>query len=90
MNHHFIFLTNKVANDFLDLQQPVWITDMKFLDPTGDPSKIIVGTGHHQLRLYDIKAGSGSKNKRHTNRPIFNVEVGKYPIKSLSVSPDQK
>jgi hypothetical protein len=38
----------QVKNDKLDLRVPVWITDLQFMDPS-ETSKIIVGTGHHQV-----------------------------------------
>lgn len=85
-----VWKAKNVAHDNLDMRQPVWITDLQFLDPIGDHNKIVVGTGYGQIRLYDIKNGNGSKNKRDENRPCFNITVGEFPIKSLAVCPDQQ
>jgi ribosome biogenesis protein NSA1 len=70
------------------MRQPVWITDLCFLDPKGDHSKILVGTGHHQLRLYDVRNGSGSKSKSACDRPCMNAVLGENPIKSVCSSGD--
>lgn len=31
---------------------------MQFIDPFGNPSKIVVGTGYHQVRVYDMRLTS--------------------------------
>ncbi|CEG68142.1 hypothetical protein RMATCC62417_04457 [Rhizopus microsporus] len=76
-NTGLIFQAKNVKNDFLDLQQPVWIHDLQFMNK--EATKIAVSTHYHQFRLYDTKAG---------RRPVINVEIGKHPIKVLSVGKD--
>ncbi|KAL0090592.1 hypothetical protein F4703DRAFT_1732459 [Phycomyces blakesleeanus] len=72
-----VFQAKNVKNDFLDLQQPVWIRDLQFMSE--DTSKVVVGTHHHQIRLYDAKAA---------RRPVLNVEIGKNPITNVRVGKD--
>ncbi|KAI7872145.1 WD40-repeat-containing domain protein [Spinellus fusiger] len=67
-----LFQAKNVKNDFLDLQQPVWIRDIQFISQ--DTSKIAVGTHYHQIRIYDVKAA---------RRPVLNVEIGKSPITTV-------
>ncbi len=31
---------------------------MQFIEPLGNPSKVVVGTGYHQIRLYDMRLTS--------------------------------
>ncbi|KAL3900653.1 MAG: hypothetical protein SGCHY_001185 [Lobulomycetales sp.] len=86
-----IWMARNVPHDYLDLRQPVWVTDLCFLDPMGDHSKILAGTGHHQLRLYDARTDSGdSKGKKspgNRNRPTMNISVGENPVKSVCSMP---
>lgn len=72
-----VFQAKNVQNDFLDLQQPVWIHDLQFMNK--EATKIAVATHYHQLRVYDTK---------EARRPILNKEIGKQPIKVLSVGTD--
>ncbi|KAG2236567.1 hypothetical protein INT48_000867 [Thamnidium elegans] len=72
-----IFQAKNVPNDFLDLQQPIWIHDLQFMN--AEATKVAVGTHYHQFRLYETKA---------SRRPTVNVEIGKHPIKVLSVGSD--
>ncbi|KAG0170236.1 WD repeat-containing protein 74 [Apophysomyces sp. BC1015] len=72
-----LFKAKNVKNDFLDLQQPVWIRDLQFMSE--DANKVVVGTHYHQIRLYDAKAG---------RRPVLDVEIGKHPITSVHVGKD--
>ncbi|KAJ3080003.1 WD repeat-containing protein 74 [Quaeritorhiza haematococci] len=69
-----------VKNNFLDLRQPVWVTDLQFLSKT-DATKVIIGTGYHQIRLYDTKAA---------RRPVVNVEYGEYPVRAVAVCPNER
>lgn len=66
-----------VPNDFLDMRVPVWIKDLQFMDP----SKIVVATGFHQIRIYDTKA---------QRRPIFNTDHGEHPYTCLALRPDNR
>ncbi|KAG0747608.1 hypothetical protein G6F16_008389 [Rhizopus arrhizus] len=76
-NSALIFQAKNVKNDFLDLQQPVWIQDLQFMNK--EATKVAVSTHYHQFRLYDTKAA---------RRPTMNIEIGKHPIKVLSVGKD--
>ena len=37
-----------MANDWLNLRVPVWVTDVAFI-PGGQ--KVVTSTGHHQVRI---------------------------------------
>ncbi|KAI8817358.1 uncharacterized protein EV422DRAFT_221645 [Fimicolochytrium jonesii] len=68
--------SRNVKNDFLNIRVPVWITELAFLDSTA--TRLIVGTGHHQIRIYDTTLA---------RRPIVDITVGTHPIRSLAVYP---
>lgn len=70
-----IFMAKNVRNDSLDLRQPVWVTDIEFLD--NDESKIIVSTGYHKIRFYDT---------RKQRRPIDEIAWEDCPITSISMA----
>ncbi|KAI8976180.1 WD40-repeat-containing domain protein [Pilobolus umbonatus] len=72
-----IFQAKNVKNDFLDLEQPIWIHDLQFMNE--EATLIAVATHYHQFRLYNTKKG---------RRPILNVEIGKHPLKTLTVGKD--
>ncbi|OUM60874.1 hypothetical protein PIROE2DRAFT_13284 [Piromyces sp. E2] len=74
-----IFTAKNVKHDFLNLRVPVWVTCMQWLDDN-DTTKIIIGTGHHHIRVYDTKKA---------RRPILSVEIGEYPIRSLTLNKDR-
>ncbi|KAI8647595.1 WD40-repeat-containing domain protein [Parasitella parasitica] len=76
-NGGLIFQAKNVKNDFLDLQQPVWIHDLQFVNK--EATKVAVATHYHQFRLYDTKVA---------RRPTTNIEIGKHPIRVLSVGTD--
>ncbi|KAI8801459.1 WD40-repeat-containing domain protein [Cladochytrium replicatum] len=65
-----------VRNDVLDLRVPVWNTDMAWME--GDGEKIVVCTGIHFVRVYDLKAGK---------RPTLNIEIGEHPLKCIALVP---
>ena len=71
----------QVPNDFLDLQVPIWVTDLGFLPGQGSQSRIAVGTGYHQVRLYDTKT---------QRRPVLSFDFEESPISALSVTDDEK
>ncbi|KAJ3299747.1 WD repeat-containing protein 74 [Borealophlyctis nickersoniae] len=73
-----IWKAKNVKNDFLDLRVPVWITNLRWLSDT-DTTRIVVGTGYHQIRVYDTKKA---------RRPVLSVEIGEHPVRSLCPSPD--
>lgn len=70
-----IFRAKNVPCDFLGLPVPVWVTDLGFLPNQGSPSKIVVSTGYHQVRLYDTKK---------QRRPVLSVDFGECPISVLA------
>ncbi|KAF7723634.1 WD repeat-containing protein 74 [Apophysomyces ossiformis] len=72
-----LFKAKNVKNDFLDLQQPVWVRDVQFMSE--DANKVVVGTHYHQIRLYDAKAA---------RRPVLNVEIGKHPVTNVRIGKD--
>jgi len=74
-----IFTAKNVKHDFLNLRVPVWVTCIQWLDDD-DITKVIIGTGHHHIRVYDTKKA---------RRPILSVEIGEYPIRSLTLNKDR-
>ncbi|CAM6128722.1 unnamed protein product [Calypogeia fissa] len=64
--------------DNLGLISPAWVTAVAFLSKE-DHRKIVVGTGHHQVRLYDIGA---------QRRPVLAFDYGESPIKTVTEDPD--
>lgn len=71
----------KVRNDHLDLQVPVWVTEIGFLPCTNTQPTVAVGTGYHQLRLYDTKA---------QKRPVLSVEFEDSPISAMAVTGNER
>ncbi|KAJ3014401.1 WD repeat-containing protein 74 [Thoreauomyces humboldtii] len=63
-----------VKNDFLNIRVPIWITQLAFLDST--TTRVLVGTGYHQIRLYDAE---------RARKPLFSIEVGTHPIRAMAV-----
>jgi ribosome biogenesis protein NSA1 len=61
-----------LANDFLDMRQPVWVNDLQFVCEA--PHQIALVTAYHQVRLYDTKA---------QRRPVINQLVGELPLTAL-------
>lgn len=64
--------------DNLGLISPAWVTAVTFLS-NDDHRKIVVGTGHHQVRLYDVGA---------QRRPVLSFDYGESPIKTVTKDPD--
>ncbi|XP_065920476.1 WD repeat-containing protein 74-like [Dysidea avara] len=75
------FQAKNVRNDWLDLRVPVWVTQVCFVPETGDQPTVAVGTGYHQVRLYDT---------RKQRRPLYTQEFGETPITALDVTPDSR
>jgi ribosome biogenesis protein NSA1 len=57
-NVGLIFQAKNVKNDFLDLQQPVWIHDLQFVNK--ESTKVAVATHYHQVKK--------KKKKKSTNQ----------------------
>lgn len=75
-----IFRAKNVPNDFLDLQVPIWVTDLGFLPSQGAQARVAVGTGYHQVRLYDTKA---------QRRPVISFDFGQSPVSALAVTDNE-
>lgn len=69
------FTAKNVRNDWLNLRVPVWVTCARFLPKS---EKIFTATGHHQVRMYDMKA---------QRRPVLDMSFDEYPITALSLCP---
>uniref|UniRef100_V9KY75 WD repeat-containing protein 74 n=1 Tax=Callorhinchus milii TaxID=7868 RepID=V9KY75_CALMI len=72
-----IFRAKNVRNDWLDLRVPVWVRDLQFIP---ESEKIVVCTGHHQVRVYDPSAPQ--------RRPVLETTFDEYPLTALSLTPD--
>ncbi|KAJ2359246.1 Ribosome biogenesis protein nsa1 (NOP7-associated protein 1) [Coemansia erecta] len=66
-----LFRARNVANDFLDLRVPVWVTDIQFTSADAASPTLAVATGHGQIRLYDARA---------QQRPVHDWEASRHPI----------
>jgi len=77
---HPLWRAKNVRNDEYNLTQPVWISDLHFLDEQrrGHDAgyRVVVCTRFYQIRVYDTSI---------SRRPIINVEVGSSPIVSMTL-----
>lgn len=64
----------QVRNDFLNLRVPIWVSSLEFL--RNDANKVVVGSGHHSIRLYD---------RRDKRRPVIDTDWHEHPITALAV-----
>ncbi|CAK9255974.1 unnamed protein product [Sphagnum jensenii] len=64
--------------DNLGLIAPPYVTSLTFLS-NEDHRKLVVGTGHHQVRLYDV---GGQR------RPVLAFNFGESPIRALAADAD--
>lgn len=69
-----IFAAKNVRNDFLNLRVPIWVSALEFL--RNDTNKVVVGSGHHSIRLYD---------RRDKRRPVIDTDWHEHPITALAV-----
>jgi len=76
-NKTCLWKAKNVRNDMLDLQVPVWITDLQYLNNKLDT--VVVATAHSQIRVYHLK------NQR---RPVLNVQIKEYPLTAIVLSHD--
>jgi len=72
-------LSMQVRHDSLDLRVPVWVTEVGFTPGGGTQPTVAVGTGYHQVRLYDTRA---------QRRPIYSTGFGDSPVTALTVLED--
>ncbi|CAM9484830.1 unnamed protein product [Laminaria digitata] len=82
-----------VPHDFLDMQQPMWITSLRSLQPDANSSssggggsgggsglqQLVAGTAHRQVRLYDARA---------QKRPTHSIDADEHGITTMAVAPD--
>ncbi|CAK9810269.1 WD repeat-containing protein 74 [Anthophora quadrimaculata] len=73
-----IFLEKSLPHDWLELEVPVWISDIEFLP--GTQQIVTVGRYGH-VHLYDPKA---------QRRPMINLEMVNEPLTTLSIVPREK
>jgi len=68
-----VFCAKNVRHDELELQVPVWVTDLAFLDQT---RRVAVTTRHGHVRLYDPLSGA--------RKPVVNVQVPEQSLTCMS------
>ncbi|KAK9845794.1 hypothetical protein WJX81_002564 [Elliptochloris bilobata] len=73
-----VFLGKGKKPNHIGLVDPAHNSAVAYL-PGPDSSQVIVGTGKHRLRLYDVRA---------QRRPALDVDFGASRITSLAVEPD--
>ncbi|KAG0624808.1 hypothetical protein M758_2G005500 [Ceratodon purpureus] len=73
-----IWSAKNPRRDNLGLIAPAYVTALAFLSDK-DHRKFVVGTGHHQIRLYDIGA---------QRRPMMMFDYGESPIKTIAPDGD--
>ncbi|PWA01246.1 hypothetical protein BB558_002667 [Smittium angustum] len=77
-----LFKAKNVADNYLDMRSPVWVTNIEFLKPeTFDTTKIVIGTGYGQVRVYDTTA---------SNKPVLDWKIIDEPISSMTVANNQQ
>lgn len=75
-----IYSAKNVKNNYLGLESPVWITNLKFFNIESENSfKIITSTKYGEARIYDF-----SKSRR----PISTFKLTKHSIRNLIFSKD--
>lgn len=79
-----IWSAKNVPFDKLRLRVPVWITAIAIFNPEqtslSSGAKVLTGTGHKQIRLYDTRADT---------RPIKSFEIGEYRVTQLQALSDE-
>lgn len=70
---------DQVHPDKLQLRVPIWVSQISFVPEVESSSLVVVGTGHHQIRLYDIRA---------QRRPLYSQEFGDAMVTAMDVTPD--
>ncbi|CCE85616.1 Piso0_005230 [Millerozyma farinosa CBS 7064] len=76
-----IFTAKNVKNDHLDLQAPIWITKILFVENLEkDGFKIITTTKYGQLRIFDTT---------HGRRPIYDFKVSDRPLIGLAFADEE-
>ncbi|CAN0003940.1 unnamed protein product [Discosporangium mesarthrocarpum] len=77
-----VWKAKNVPHDFLDLRQPVWVTAVQPLSPNEGDSKLVTGTAHRQVRLYDTRVGG--------RRPTHSIDADEHGITTLTVNVDNQ
>nr|CCA17806.1 conserved hypothetical protein [Albugo laibachii Nc14] len=76
-----IFRAKNVPLDKLQLRVPVWVRDVTFHSQgNSNGHRIMVGTGYHQIRLYDTNT---------QRRPIQSIDLGDHPINAMCIDPNE-
>ncbi|XP_076054973.1 WD repeat domain 74 lethal (2) k09848 isoform X2 [Oratosquilla oratoria] len=70
-----IFRAKNVKPDMLQLEQPIWVSDIAFMS---DEKRMAVATRHKQVRLYDPAC---------QRRPVISVEWEDSPFTTISTAP---
>ncbi len=71
-----VWLAKGAKPDMLGLVDKPWDAALAYL-PGGDEKRVVVGTGYHKLRLYDVRA---------QRRPVMEVGFGEARV--TAVAPD--
>lgn len=74
-----IFCAKNVKKDMLELEIPIWVTDLAFLP--NHEYKIAVSTRFGQIRLYDTKA---------QRRPVIDINVENQSFNTISLCNNTK
>ncbi|CAK9825313.1 WD repeat-containing protein 74 [Anthophora retusa] len=72
------FLEKGLPHDWLELEVPVWISDIEFLPGT---EQIVTVGRYGYVRLYDPRA---------QRRPVTDIEMANEPLTTLSIVPREK
>lgn len=84
-NVGLVFQAKNIKNDFLDLQQPVWIHDLQFMNQ--EATKIAVATHYHQVGTFSFY---GQRRKRDNRLTCFLYLFSSvYMIQKQHVDPSQ-
>ncbi|KAK6622747.1 hypothetical protein RUM43_008590 [Polyplax serrata] len=69
-----IFCAKNVKKDMLELEVPIWVTDLTFLPDS--EYKVAVSTRHGQVRLYDTKA---------QRRPVIDINIENQSLNTITL-----
>lgn len=81
INPKVLFTAKNVRNDHLDLQAPIWISKILFVENLGkDGYKLVTATRYGQIRIYDTT---------HGRRPIYDFKVSENPLIGLAFADEE-